>query len=109
MAMRTRIVRNLRRIRCGAALLVLSLAHLSSGQQVDIRTLVTSGNLEEMRWPNFSDYRNSTQEFYEPTGFTPAWVQGSQPLPQALSLIELFRNAWRKGLDPEDYDASRWE
>ena len=36
-------------------------------------------------------------------------MQGSQPLPQALSLIELFRNAERKGLDPEDYDASRWE
>jgi L,D-transpeptidase YcbB len=107
--MRTRIMRNLKRIQRGAALLVVSLAHISAGQQVDIRTLVTSGNLEEMRWPNFSDYRNSIQEFYEPTGFTPAWVQGSQPLSQAFSLIELFRNAWRKGLDPEDYDASRWE
>jgi murein L,D-transpeptidase YcbB/YkuD len=91
------------------AVVVMSLACLSAGQQVDIQTLVRSGNLEEMRWPNFSDYRNSIQEFYEPTGFTPAWVQVSQPLPQALSLIELFRNAWRKGLDPEDYDASRWE
>jgi L,D-transpeptidase YcbB len=100
---------NLRRIPWGAALLIVFLAHVSAGQQTDIRTLVTSGNLEEMRWPNFGDYRNSVQEFYEPTGFTPAWVQGSQPLPQALSLIELFRNAWSKGLDPEDYDASRWE
>ena len=107
--MRTRIMRNLRRIPWGAALLVVSLAHIGAGQQVDIKTLVTSGNLEELRWPNFSDYRNSIQEFYGPTGFTPAWVQGSQPLPQALSLIELFRNAWRKGLDQEDYDASRWE
>src|SRR3954451_16003997 len=91
------------------AVVVMSLAWVSAGQQVDIRTLISSGNLEEMRWPNFSDYRNSIQEFYEPTGFTPAWVQASQPLPQALSLIELFRNAWRKGLDQEDYDASRWE
>ncbi len=24
-------------------------------------------------------------------------------------MIELFRNAWKKGLEPEDYDASRWE
>ena len=102
-------MRNLRKIPWGTVLLVVSLAHVCSGQQVDIQTLVTSGKLEEMRWPNFSDYRNSIQEFYEPTGFTPAWVQGSQPVPQALSLIELFKNAWRKGLDPEDYDASRWE
>jgi hypothetical protein len=98
-----------RRIPWVTTLLVLLLAHISVGQQSDIRTLVTSGKLEEMRWPNFSDYRDSIQEFYEPTGFAPAWVQGSQPLPQALSLIELFKNAWRKGFDPEDYDASRWE
>src|ERR1700756_4068953 len=108
-AMRILVMRNLRWIRWGAALLILFWAHIGSGQQADIQTLVTSGNLEEMRWPNFSDYRSSIQEFYGPTGFDPAWVQGSQPLPQALSLIELFRNAWRKGLDPEDYDASRWE
>ena len=107
--MRTRIMCNLRRIPWGAAFLVVLLAHVSAGQQSDIRSLVTSGKLEEMRWPNFSDYRDSIQEFYEPTGFAPAWVQGSQPLPQALSLIELFKNAWRKGFDPEDYDASRWE
>jgi L,D-transpeptidase YcbB len=102
-------MRNLKRIPWGAALLVVFLAKISAGQQVDIRTLVTTGNLEEMRWPNFNDHRNSVQEFYEPTGFTPAWVQGSHPVPQAVSLIEIFRNAWRKGLDPEDYDASRWE
>jgi len=24
-------------------------------------------------------------------------------------MIELFKNAWKKGLQPEDYDASRWE
>ena len=107
--MRTRLMRSLRWIRWGAAFLVVSLAHISAGQQVDIQTLVTSGNLEEMRWPNFSDYRNSIQEFYGPTGFTPAWLQGSQPLPQALLLIELFRDAGKKGLDPEDYDGSRWE
>src|SRR5246127_2430558 len=108
-AMRILVMRNLRWIRWGAALLILFWAHIGSGQQADIQTLVTSGNLEEMRWPNFSDYRSSIQEFYGPTGFDPAWVQGSQPLPQALSLIELFRNAWSKGFDPEDYDASRWE
>ena len=86
------------------------LSCLSTVQQPDIQNRVTSGNLEGMRWPNFSDYRNWLQKFYEPTGFAQAWVQGSQPVPQALSLIEVFRVARRKGLDPEDYDdASRWE
>jgi L,D-transpeptidase YcbB len=91
------------------ALFVMCLACLSVGQQADIQNLVTSGNLAGMRWPNFSDYRSWLQKFYEPTGFAPAWLQGSQPVPQARSLIEIFRNAGKKGLDPEDYDASRWE
>ena len=30
-------------------------------------------------------------------------------MPQALSLIGIFKEAGGKGLDPEDYDASRWE
>jgi murein L,D-transpeptidase YcbB/YkuD len=92
----------------GTALLVVSSACLA-GQQSDIQSLVTSGNLDGMRWPNFSDYRNWLQKFYEPTGFAPAWVQGSQPSPQALSLIEVFKDAGEKGLDPGDYDASRWK
>jgi murein L,D-transpeptidase YcbB/YkuD len=62
-----------------------------------------------MRWPNFSDYVSWLQRFYEPTGFAPAWVQSSQPVPQAMLLIQLFRDAGKKGFDPEDYDASRWE
>jgi murein L,D-transpeptidase YcbB/YkuD len=86
------------------------LATLLSGQQPsDIQNLVASGNLEGMRWPNFSDYRTWLQKFYEPAGYAPAWVQGSQPVPQAASMIQLFRDAGKKGLDPEDYDASRWE
>ena len=94
----------------GAALLVVVLACLSAGQQPpDVQNLITIGNLEGMRWPNFSDYRPWLQKFYGPTGYAPAWVQGAQPGPQALSLIELFRNAGKKGLDPQDYDASRWE
>ena len=108
-AMRSRLMRNLRRIPWEAACLVVFFAYISAAQQGDIQTLVTSGSLEGMRWPNFSDYRNGLREFYEPTGFTPAWVQGLQPVPQALSLIELFKDAGKKGLEPEDYDASRWD
>lgn len=93
-----------------AVLFVATLTCLIAGQQPsDIQNLVTSGNLECMNWPNFSDYRTLLQEFYAPTGYAPAWVQGAQPIPQALALIEVFRKADKKGLDPEDYDASRWK
>src|SRR6201993_5392806 len=88
------------RFALGIALLVVSLSYLSAAQQTDIQNLVTSGKLEGMRWPNFSDYRSWLQKFYEPTGFAPAWVQGTQPGLQALSLIEGFRVAGRKGVGP---------
>jgi L,D-transpeptidase YcbB len=107
--------RNIRRLPAmirfvlGTGALVLSLACASAGQSSEIQNLVTSGNLESMRWPNFSDYRSWLQRFYAPAGYAPAWVQGTQPVPQALAMLDRFRNAGKKGLDPEDYDASRWE
>ena len=48
------------------------------------------------------------QKFYEPGGFAAVWVQGTSPSPQARAMIDQFRNAWKKGLEPQDYDASRW-
>ncbi len=94
----------------GIALLIAVLTcHVAGQQPSDIQKLVSSGNLEGMRWPNFSDYRTSLQKFYEPAGYAPAWVQGQQPVPQAATMIELFRDAGTKGLNPEDYDASRWD
>ncbi len=91
-------------------ILIAVLACLASAQQPsDIQNLVTAGNLDGMRWPNFSDYRTWLQKFYEPAAYAPAWVQNSQPTPQALALIEVFKDAWKKGLDPEAYDASRWQ
>lgn len=108
-SVKSRRIRNAIRFAWGTAVLVMSLACLSVGQEPDIQNLVTSGNLEGMRWPNFSDYRSLLQKFYEPAGYASAWVRGAQPSPQALLLIERFRDAGKKGLDPEDYDASRWE
>jgi L,D-transpeptidase YcbB len=93
----------------GTALVLMSLASIGSGQQLDIQNLVARGSLEGMRWPNFADYRNWLQKFYEPAGFAPAWSQGARPVPQALALIAAFRDAGKNGLNPEDYDSLLWD
>lgn len=101
-----------RRVRSLWSQIVFSVAFccVAMGQPSSrIQAVVSAGNLDGMRWPNFSDYRSWLQKFYEPAGYAPAWVQGTTPSPQAVSMIELFRNAWQKGLEPEDYDASRWD
>jgi L,D-transpeptidase YcbB len=91
-------------------LLVMVLTCLVAAQTPPaIQNLVFKGTLDGMRWGDFHDYQPSLQKFYEPTGYSPAWVQGTRPSSQALSMIALFTNAWTKGLEPEDYDASRWD
>src|SRR4051794_8864167 len=103
---------HLRRARVAPLLIPVLLAMASLGfaqAPARIQSLISSGNLAEMRWPNFRDYQPWLQKFYEPSGFAPAWLEGNAPSAQSRVMIELFRNAWKKGLEPEDYDASRWE
>jgi len=62
-----------------------------------------------LRWPNFTDYRAHVSKFYTAGGYSLAWIQNSQPTPQAVAMIQIFKQAATKGLNPEDYDASRWD
>jgi murein L,D-transpeptidase YcbB/YkuD len=73
-----------------------------------LRVTASAGQLPELRWPNFSDYRAHVQNFYQPTDYAPAWVRNGQPTQQALAIINLLKQADTQGLDPEDYDGSRW-
>ncbi len=91
------------------ALLGVALTCAVFAQPSSIESLISSGQLNEMRWPNFRDFQTPLREFYQSAGYAPAWVRGTTPSPQALAMIDIFRNAWKKGLEPEDYDASRWD
>jgi murein L,D-transpeptidase YcbB/YkuD len=73
-----------------------------------LREIVAAGRLTDLRWPDFSDYRTYVNAFYESSGYSPAWVRGNQATSQALAIIEVLRQAEGKGLNAEDYDASRW-
>ena len=88
-----------------------SLSTAASPQAADnvIRELVASGKLDDLRWPSFPDYTSHLNSFYASNGYQPAWIQRGQPTPQALSMIGLFKEGWKRGLEPEDYDASRWD
>jgi murein L,D-transpeptidase YcbB/YkuD len=74
-----------------------------------IQSLVDAGAVEGMSWPNFRAQQSSVREFYTAAAYAPAWFRGGMFSPQAISMIQLFQNAWKKGLEPEDYDASRWD
>ena len=73
-----------------------------------IRTLVDAGRDDDLRWPDFSDYRKHLHNFYEPLGYANAWSRNGKATPQALSVIALFESADVKGINAVDYDGSRW-
>jgi len=70
--------------------------------------LVESGKLTDLRWPDFSNLRTHVKSFYEPASYAPGWTIHGVPTDPARSLIRVFQEADTKGLDPEDYDGSRW-
>jgi murein L,D-transpeptidase YcbB/YkuD len=75
----------------------------------DLNALIAAGSLPDLRWPNFTDYRSDVKKFYDAGGNSLAWIQNGKASPQAVSMILLLQQAATKGLNPEDYDASRWD
>jgi L,D-transpeptidase YcbB len=81
---------------------------LSASGQTQMRALLEKGRLDELQWPNFSDYIAPTKEFYEKAGYALEWSRGGKPTQQALELIGILQQAGNKGLDSKDYDGERW-
>ena len=73
-----------------------------------LQAIANAGTLADLRWPNFTDYRQSTQELYKAVNYAPVWVRDGQVSPQALAIIAEFVSSQKRGLIPDDYDASRW-
>jgi L,D-transpeptidase YcbB len=78
------------------------------GVAARLNAIISSGHLEDLRWPDFSDYRSHLTNFYRASGYKPAWIRDGQPTSQAVELIKILQDADREGLLAEDYDASRW-
>lgn len=73
-----------------------------------LKPVVASGQIKVMHWPNYSDYEPLVQKFYDDRNYEVAWVDDGKPSAQATAFIQLFQDAARKGLNPEDFDASLW-
>ena len=82
---------------------------LSPEGQGWLRTAISSGSADLLRWPNFSDYTKHVQKFYEFNGNSLWWVRGMEPTPQARQVIAVLLQASQKAkLSADDYDGSRW-
>src|SRR5262249_24513937 len=81
---------------------------LSPEGRATLQGMIKSGNLADLRWPNFSDYSKHLEYFYDSYGYGLPWMRGMEPSPQARQIIAMFVSAEQKGLTAEDYDSSRW-
>ncbi|MEQ1947613.1 MAG: L,D-transpeptidase family protein [Bryobacteraceae bacterium] len=84
-------------------------AQLGTSCESELCKLAAARTLPSLRWPDFSDQRESVERFYAPTGFAFAWTQNGRPTEAAYRMIQFLTDADQKGLNPDDYDASRWE
>ena len=78
-----------------------------AGEQ-ELHSIVASGKLPELQWPNFSQQSAAVKEFYDEAGYRLAWSRDGKPTAQATELIGILQNADQKGLDSKDYDGERW-
>src|ERR1700677_2779845 len=82
---------------------------LSASGVPALHGIVDSGRNADLRWSDFTPYKTEVAKLYETNGYSLLWVQSGRVRPQGLAVIGLLRNAAAKGLDPEDYDGSRWQ
>ena len=81
---------------------------LGAEGQAKLHAILDQSRLNDLRWPNFSDYTAQTKEFYQKDGYALAWTRGGKPTQQALGLIAILQKADGKGLDSRDYDGDKW-
>jgi murein L,D-transpeptidase YcbB/YkuD len=74
----------------------------------NLRAVVAKPQLSILRWPNYADYLQAVTTFYDDRNYEIAWLRDLKPTPQANAFLQAFADAGAKGLNPEDYDASRW-
>ncbi len=74
-----------------------------------IQQSISSGHMDALKWPDYSDLQPAVNSFYDNRQFTLAWSKDGRPTTEASALLQAFSNARQRGLDPEDYDASRWQ
>jgi murein L,D-transpeptidase YcbB/YkuD len=73
-----------------------------------IANLVEASRLDELRWPNFVDYKKHLTNFYQPLEWKTQWSRDGRITPQARAVIALFEAADVKGVHASDYDGGRW-
>ena len=86
--------------------------HVTSSEPDDtpqIQADLTSGHLDGSKYPDFSDIQPQVSALYDARDFDLVWLKNGKPTSQANAMLQEFSNAAKRGLRPDDYDASLWQ
>ncbi len=75
----------------------------------NVESVVGSPTLTMLRWPNYADDQTTVQKFYDDRDDELAWTRNGKPTQATMELLQLFHDAAKKGLNPDDYDDGRWQ
>jgi murein L,D-transpeptidase YcbB/YkuD len=73
-----------------------------------IQPLVQATKLPFMKIPDVGAFQTPAQTFYDDRNYEIAWTRDGKPTAQASAFTQAFADAAKKGLNPEDYDSTRW-
>jgi L,D-transpeptidase YcbB len=71
-----------------------------------VRSALDSDTLEGGRWPRIGDVVPDLRRAYDSSGWTPLWLRGGRPTPQASEVVRYLVAIDSLGLRPADYDAA---
>ena len=75
----------------------------------NLQQVAGSPQLSLLKWADFTDDQPTVQQFYTDRDWQLAWTRNGKPTKTATALIQLFTDADKKGLRPDDYDGQRWQ
>ena len=86
---------------------------LQSTPQGALQGWIDAGDLPDLRWRDFSDYRDYVRAFYAAGGNAlvwsdNGWLHGIEPTATTPAIIKELESADAKGLRAADYDGDRW-
>ncbi len=71
----------------------------------NVERLIAAPALAGLRRENYAEDQAAVVKFYDDRDDELAWTRDGRPTGAAMALLQLFEDAAKKGLNPEDYDA----
>lgn len=82
---------------------------ISAQGVVALRTIIATGRLEILQWPEFQNHQAEIGAFYRSLNYTLVWSREARPTATARAVIQLLQAADNEGLLAQDYDRPLWE